>query len=151
MTRADELKPKNNNEMIVLSYFTLLMQRKMEAFANLWHDDAIQDIPFLPEGFGKFVTDSFTGKEEIMAHYIAAFKNRRDHIFWIDAIHHTTDPDCLIIEARARSLVGETQKVYENRYVCIFRVRDGKLASLCEYVNPLAFMKAFAGGFDQHR
>lgn len=50
----------------------------MKGFADLWHEDAAQDIPFLPEGFGK-------------------------------------------------------------------------LARVKEYTNPLAFMKAFQGGFDAQR
>jgi len=75
----------------------------------------------------------------------------RDHVFWIDETYRTDKPGCLIVEAHARSLVGETGKVYENSYVCIFRVRDGKLAGLKEYVNPLAFMKAFQGGFEAQR
>ena len=81
----------------------------------------------------------------------AAFPNRRDHVFWIDETYRTDKPGCLIVEAHARSLVGETGKVYENRYVCIFQVRAGKLLGLKEYVNPLAFMKAFQGGFDAQR
>ena len=151
MKRADEFEPGNADEAVATAYFTLLMERDMEGFAALWHEDAVQDIPFLPEGFGKFVSDAFTGKAEIMAHYLAAFKNRRDHVFWIDEIHRTDKPGCVIVEAHARSLVGETGKVYENSYVCIFQVRDGKLARLKEYTNPLAFMKAFQDGFDAQR
>lgn len=149
--RADEITPKDETERLALSYFTLLMRRELDAFEQLWHPDAVQEIPFKPEGFGKFVTDAFRGRAEIMDHYRAAFANRRDHVFWIDALHRTTDPGTVIVEAHARSLVGETGKVYENSYVCIFRSEGGHLVSLKEYVNPLAFMKAFVGGFDAHR
>jgi ketosteroid isomerase-like protein len=151
MQRVDEITPRDADEAVVLSYFTLLMRRDLEGFDALWHEDAVQDIPFLPEGFGKFVTSAFTGKAEIMAHYRAAFAKRRDHVFWIDEIYRTDKSGCLVVEAHARSLVGETGKVYENNYVCIFQVRDGKLARLKEYVNPLAFMKAFQGGFEAQR
>ncbi len=147
-TRADEISPRNQNESVVLGYFTLLMKRDLEHFEALWQPDAVQEIPFVPEGFGKFVTSRFEGREEIMAHYRAAFANRRDHVFVIDDIHRTDDPDCIIVEAHARSLVGETGRVYENSYVCLFRLREGKLALLREYVNPLPCMKAFGGGFD---
>lgn len=151
MKRADEMDPATADEAVAISYFTLLMRQDMEGFADLWHEDAVQDIPFLPEGFGNFVTDAFVGRKGIMDHYLAAFKNRRDHVFWIDEIHRTGKPGCIIVEAHARSLIGETGQVYENSYVCIFQVRDGKLERLKEYINPLAFMKAFQGGFDAHR
>jgi uncharacterized protein len=149
--RADEIEPASPDQAVALSYFTLLMKRDMEGFADIWHDDAAQDIPFPPEGFGKFVTARFADKGEIMDHYNVAFANRRDHVFWIDEIYETKDPGTVIIEAHARSVVGETEKVYENNYICVFVVRDGKLALLKEYANPLAFMNAFGGGFDAHR
>ena len=150
-TRADDLSPQDQREAAVLGYFTLLMKRDLDSFEALWQPDAVQEIPFVPEGFGKFVTSKFDGRDKIMAHYRAAFANRRDHVFVIDAIHRTDDRDCIIVEAHARSLVGETGRVYENSYVCLFRLREGKLALLREYVNPLQFMKAFGGGFDELR
>jgi len=52
MQRADEISPRDADEALMLSYFTLLMQRDLVGFEALWHDDAVQDIPFLPEGFG---------------------------------------------------------------------------------------------------
>lgn len=149
--RADEIVPADADEALVLGYFTTLMRRDLAAFEALWHEDAVQEIPFLPEGFGRFVPGTMEGRAGIMEHYRVAFARRRDHVFWIDAIHRTAAPGILIVEAHARSLVGETAQVYENRYVCIFEARAGKLARLKEYVNPLAFMKAFGGGFDAHR
>lgn len=151
MTRADEIVPGSADEAVALSYFTLLMRRDLEGFADIWHEDAVQDIPFPPEGFGKFVTTKFADKSAIMDHYRVAFANRKDHVFWIDEIYKTDRPGHVIIEARARSVVGETGKVYENNYVCVFVVRGGKLSLLKEYANPLHFMNAFAGGFDDHR
>lgn len=94
---------------------------------------------------------AFGGKTKIVEHYNIAFKNRHDHVFWIDHSHLTQDPQCVIIEAHARSLVGETNRVHENLYVCIFKAAEGRLIELREYVNPLEFMKAFEGGFDEHR
>jgi len=150
-TRADEFIPRTEVEALSIGYFTRLMARDMEAFAELWHDDAVQYIPFLAEGFGRFVTEAFVGKAKIVEHYTIAFKNRRDHVFWVDDSHLTQDPQCVIIEAHARSLVGETGRVYENSYVCIFKAAEGKLIELREYVNPLKFIQAFEGGFDEHR
>lgn len=149
--RADELVAADADEALALSYLTTLMRRDLAAFEALWHEDAVQEIPFRPEGFGRFVPATMEGRAGIMAHYRVAFANRRDHVFWIDALHRTTTPGVVIVEAHARSLVGETAQVYENCYVCIFEARGGKLARLKEYVNPLAFMKAFGGGFDAHR
>ncbi|MCV0394877.1 MAG: nuclear transport factor 2 family protein [Rhizobiaceae bacterium] len=151
MTRADEWTPGDATEAVVLAYFTLLMQRDLDGFEALWHEDAVQEIPFLPEGFGAFVTPCFEGCGAIMAHYRAAFANRRDHVFSISAVHRVAEAETVIVEAQARSLVGETGRIYENRYVCVFELRDGRIERLREYVDPLAFTRAFAGSFDDYR
>ncbi|MGV6871952.1 nuclear transport factor 2 family protein [Pseudochelatococcus sp. B33] len=151
MARADEVHSTSEAVNIALSYFTLLMKRDLDAFERIWHEDGVNIIPFPPEGFGKFVTPAFEGREEIMEHYRTAFKNRSDHVFWIDAIHETEASGVVIIEAHARSLVGETKRIYENEYVCVFHIDDGKIRTMKEYANPLQFMRAFEGGFDAHR
>jgi len=151
MKRADEVVAGNEDEAVVLSYFTLLMKRDLDGFAEIWQEDAVQDVPFPPEGFGKFVTSRFAGKQEIMDHYTVAFANRRDHVFWIDEIYRTSKPGHIIVEAHARSIVGETERVYENNYVCVFSIRGGRVARLREYADPLKFMQAFGGGFDSYR
>jgi ketosteroid isomerase-like protein len=145
-----EIAPKDEIEKAAFGYFLHLVNRDLDAFEAIWQEDAIQDIPFPPEGFGKFVTPQFIGREEIMRHYRAAFENRRDHVFWIDEVYRPDDGKTIIIEAHARSVVGETAKVYENSYVCIFTIADGKIERLKEFANPLAFMNAFGGGFDKH-
>jgi uncharacterized protein len=150
MQRADDITPRDGTEAAALSYFTLLMRRDLDAFEEIWTRDAVQAIPFPPEGFGAFVTPSFEGRAAIMAHYRAAFANRRDHVFTIAAIHRLPDAETVIVEAAGRSLVGETGRIYENRYVCVFEITDGLISRLREYVDPLAFTRAFAGGFDAH-
>jgi len=149
MRNALEVKPSNPTEAIALSYFTCLVRKDMEGFANIWNDDAVQRIPFVPEGLGKVVQDTFTSKQEIVNHCRVLSKNRRDHVFWIDKIHNTLDANCVIIEAHARSIIGETNAVYENNYVCVFEIRSGKIAELREYANPLPAMRAFRGAFDE--
>jgi len=151
MPRADRMLPRSPAEAVVLSYFTLLMARDLDGLETIWREDAVQEIPFPPEGFGAFVTPVFDGRDAIMAHYRAAFANRRDHVFTIEAVHGTDDADCIVVEATAQSLVGETGRIYCNRYVCVFRLVDGRIAMLREYVDPLAFAAAFSGGFDAHR
>ena len=49
MRRADEIVPRNDNERTVLGFYTTLMAKDLDAFADLWADDAVQEIPFAPE------------------------------------------------------------------------------------------------------
>src|SRR5580700_5827791 len=117
MRNATEITPSNATEAVALRYFTCLVKKDMDRFADIWTDDAIQHVPFSPEGLGKVVPKAFTGRQEIVNHYRVVTKNRREHVFWIDQIHNTLDPNCVIIEAHARSIIGETNAVYANEYV----------------------------------
>ena len=141
MTPAQQVVPRNANERTVLAFYTTLMCKDMQAFADLWDDEAVQEIPFAPEIEG--FEPVWRGKEKILAYYKKAIPTRREHQFWIHDLHQTADPDCLIVEASAHSVVAGTGKVYDQRYVFIFRLRNGKIVLNREHVNPLAFMRAF--------
>ncbi len=147
MRNVLEIEPDDEIEALALSYFSLLVRRDMTALEQIWHGDAVQHIPFPPEGLGDFAPTAFEGREAIMDHYRAAFANRRDHVFWIDHLHRTSDPGIVIVEAHARSILGETGAVYENNYVCVFVIRGGRIAELREYANPLPAMKVFSPVF----
>ncbi|MGV6871913.1 nuclear transport factor 2 family protein [Pseudochelatococcus sp. B33] len=139
--RADEVVPRNANEATVLGFYTTLMKKDFEAFADLWADDAVQEIPFAQE-LPNF-EDVWNGKERILSYYVKALPGRKDHVFWIHEIHQTTDPNVIIVEASAHSIVVANGRSYDQRYVFIFKLRDGKIVLGREYVNPLNFMKAF--------
>ena len=147
MKNVLDVEPSSTTEAIALQYFKYLVARDMESFATIWTEDAVQRVPFTPEGLGAVVLSSFDGRQAIVDHYRLVTANRREHVFWIDHIHNTVDPGCVIFEAHARSVIGETSAVYENQYVCVFHIREGKIAELKEYANPLPVMRAFRGAF----
>lgn len=143
MIRADEMTPRDANEATVLGFFTNLMKKDMAAFADLWADDAVQDMPFAR---GLDVIDPrWEGKETLLAYYNKAIPGRRDHVFEIEQLHRTADPDIIIVEARGCSTVSETGRLYDQRYVFVFHLRDGKIVLNREHFNPLVWRDAFAG------
>jgi uncharacterized protein len=142
MRRADEVTPKNKSEETVLKFYTLLMKKDLQAFADLWAPDAVQEIPFPPEIEG--FEPVWTGKEKLLSYYNKAMPGRRDHVFNILDVHSTTDPQCVIVEATAHSVVIQTGRSYDQRYIFVFKLGDGKIILNREHVNPLSFMKTFA-------
>jgi ketosteroid isomerase-like protein len=64
-------------------------------------------------------------------------------VFWIHDMHQTADPNVIIVEASAHSIVVANGRSYDQKYVFLFKLRDGQILLDREYVNPLAFMKAF--------
>jgi len=147
VTQVSEIRPQDQDEALVLGYFINMKNKDWEAFAALWHDDAVQQALFRPDGLDDFIPDAFVGRQQIVEHYKKALQNRREHDFWIDALHRTTDPECFIVECRGRSIVGENGRLYENKYVFVFKLREGKLVHLKEYADPLPIMRAFTGAF----
>lgn len=134
---ADEIEPRDRAEALSLGYFTGMMRRDLQGFTDLWHDDAVIHIPFRPNDLGFPMPEALVGKPGIVEQYAKQMQNRRDHVFWISALHRTEDPDCVIVEASARSIVGETGGIYENAYVYVFNIKDDRLFVVREYCNPI--------------
>ena len=148
MTLVGDVRPDDSNEAVVLGYFLSMKGKDWNAFEALWAEDAVQISPFRPDGLDNFIPSAFNGRAELMAHYRSALAKRREHEFWIDGLHRTEDPDVIIVECRGRSVVGENDRLYENAYVFIFTMRDGAIARLVDYANPLPIMRAFGDAFD---
>lgn len=143
MPRADEMTGRNENEKTVLGFFQNLMKKDLKAFGELLAADAVQEMPFAAVLEG--LEPAWHGKEKILAYNNKAIPGRRDHVFYIDHLHQTTDTNIIVVEARAKSTIIENGRVYDQRYVFIFHLRDGKIFLNREYFNPIIFQKAFDG------
>ena len=141
MPRADALIPRSDREAVILEFYKLLMAKNFDAWGELFTEDARQENPFMPALPG--LDAEFVGRERIVFHYRTVLANRRGHVFTIHAIHECMDS--VIVEVSGRSEVPETGRVYDQRYVMIFGLRDGRIATLREYFNPLVFQQAFEG------
>ncbi|MCV0394902.1 MAG: nuclear transport factor 2 family protein [Rhizobiaceae bacterium] len=143
MPRADMMTAATDNEAVVLAFYRHLMKKDFDAWTELFVEDARQENPFLPAQDG--LDAGFAGRERIAFHYRTVLEKREDLVFTIDAIHQTADPRCVVVEAGGQSLVPETGRIYDQRYVWVFQLRDGRIAAMREYFNPLAFEAAFTG------
>lgn len=145
MIRADKIIPNDANEATVLGWYQNIMQQDMEAFADLWADDAVQDMPFATHLNHEVVEPKWEGKEKILSYYNRAIPGRRDHVFEIENFHRTADPDVIFVESRGCSTVAASGKVYDQRYINKFRLRNGKIVLNREYFNPMIFQEVFGG------
>lgn len=129
------------NVQLIRRYFDCLMKKDLVAWGELLHDDVRQENPFAPKG----IAEVYPNKAYILDFYGRTFKNRKDHVFMLDKIHETTEGNVVIVEGRARSIIGEINKVYDQRYVFVFTIKDGKVLINREYFNPLVYLKAWDG------
>jgi ketosteroid isomerase-like protein len=143
MPRADEFIAKSKVQETILSFYTLLMKKEFDQWGELFTEDAVQENPFMPLLPGLDAT--FAGRERIVFHYKTVLTGRRGHVFTVDEIYEAADGSTVIVEVGGRSEVPETGRIYDQRYVMIFKLVDGKIARVREYFNPLVFQNAFEG------
>lgn len=132
------------HEALTRRFFDLVTAKRIDAFAEIFTEDAVQENPFAPPGFPA----RFEGLRGMVDHYSGAVRSRRNHAFEILRVHHTLDPQVVIVQANGRSEVPESGQVYAQHYVIVFSFRDGRIARTEEYFNPLVLVGAFGGSVD---
>lgn len=124
----------------VRAFLVSLERKDMEMFANAWANEAVQDMPFSPEGFPKRVE----GKQAILKHY-AAWPEISGLASFTDELvfYPMADPDWVFAEYHGRVEIKTTGRLYDQRYGGLFRVHDGKIVFFREYYDPTVFAWAF--------
>lgn len=124
----------------VWSFLTALERKDMGAFADVWANDAVQDMPFAPEGFPKQIS----GKDNIVAHYMAWPDISGDANFTDNLVFYPmANPEWVFVEYQGRVDILTTNRTYEQRYGGLFHVQDGKIVLFREYFDPAPFVYAF--------
>jgi uncharacterized protein len=60
------------------------------------------------------------------------------------ALHHTSDPEVVIVELLSRVTLATTGRRLAVRSIQVFRIRDGKIALFRDYFNPNGLADALA-------
>ncbi len=121
---------KNANERLVLDFFEALSSGDLETVrpyftpASVWKP-MVRDIPGAGEYTGMEIIDTFLAP-------VRGMFRPGDPKVRVDAIF--SDGDIVGVESGA---LGVTQdgKAYDNIYAWVFRLKDGKIARLHEYMD----------------
>jgi ketosteroid isomerase-like protein len=113
----------------------LVLNLDAEGFADLFAADGVIEIPFA----GPDLPARIEGQQAIRdySRRIATAALRIDGLDTV-AVHHTDDPEVLIVELVARGTVITTGHAITARSIQIFRIRDGKILLFRDYANPNA-------------
>lgn len=125
---------------VVRKFLESLEKKDMKMFAEVWADDAVQDMPYSPKGFPRRVS----GKDNLLKHY-SAWPNISGKAKFLDGIvfHPMRDPQRVFVEYRGEVEIIPTQRIYKQIYGGLFHVSDGKIELFREYYDPNAFAEAF--------
>jgi ketosteroid isomerase-like protein len=131
---------RQQTKQAVINFLTSLEEKDMDKFASVWAEDAVQDMPFSPEGFPKRVE----GKANLIKHYAAwpetsGKANFTEHLVF----YPMQDSTMVFAEWRGDVEIIPTGRQYKQRYGGLFHVVDGKIELFREYYDPIVFKYAF--------
>lgn len=131
---------RQQTEQAVRDFLTSLETKDMNAFANVWAENAVQDMPYAPEGFPRRVE----GRDNLIQHYaewpqVSGAANFTDELVF----YPMEDPTMVFAEWQGRVEIIPTGRIYEQRYGGVFQVEDNQIVLFREYFNPIVFVEAF--------
>jgi ketosteroid isomerase-like protein len=115
----------------------LILERRFDAYADQFADDATFELPFAPPGIPRRVR----GREAIRAFFRAGTERAetatRRWQFRSVIVHETADPDVVITEFEVHGEHLTTGEPYHFANLQVITVRNGQIVSLRDYWNPL--------------
>lgn len=121
-------------------FLTSLEDKDMKTLASLWAEDAVQDMPYSPEGHPKRVV----GRDELVKLYSGWPGNSGDADFTSELVYYPMqDPQSVFVEFKGNVEIIPTGRRYRQTYGGLFHVVDGKIRLFREYYDPAPFAWAF--------
>ena len=125
------------NRQVVNEFFVALETQQFGKLREVFAPDGRQVNAFVPEGFPK----SFEGSAEIYQQY-SALPKQFGQMRFPRTIYATEDPNLFFVKFHGDLDLVAGGK-YQNDYIGMFRLRDGRVVEYTEYLNPILLAKAF--------
>lgn len=123
---------------VVEEFFDAVASRDVSRMLATFRNDAVYEVPFMGRTFeGPAAIERFVG----------AVLPVMDGLAFRDiAIRPMLEPGWVLAQYRGTARIRTTGRPYEQTYVSVFQVRDGKIARYQEYFDMAVSAKAFALG-----
>jgi uncharacterized protein len=117
----------------------LLLNHDTEGFADLFAPEAVIEMPFADPG----MPSRLEGQQAIreFTRRVATSPMRISDVEEV-AVHHTEDPEVVVVELVAEVTVKATGRTIATTSVQVFRIRDGKILLFRDYANPRVLAEA---------
>ncbi|MEU9123570.1 nuclear transport factor 2 family protein [Streptomyces sp. NPDC048506] len=121
----------------------VVVARDMEAFADLFAEDGVIEMPFAPEGApsrleGREAIREFSRLTGQLPLEISDLRIRQ--------VHQTSDPEVVIVELTTVGRATTTGRPFEVPCIQVFRIRDGQIVLFRDYVGSRFMPDLAAGG-----
>ena len=139
MPESTDEKRRRNSE-IFEAMLEACGRKDFDTGLNWLTEDVYCDWPYLPI---RDMQEVMVGRETLRHFFVEGQKPFAGLNYHIDAIYELVDPDILVAEYSSESRHLATGVPYRNRYLGIFRFRDGLVCYWREYINPMAIQEVF--------
>lgn len=131
---------RQQTRQAVMDFLTGLEDKDMDKVNNVWAEDAVQDMPYVPDGWSHQVV----GKEALIAQY-AGWPAAAGAANFTDALifYPMQDPQTVYVEFKGEVEILPTGRTYRQTYGSLFHVENGKITLYREYFDPRVFEYAF--------
>jgi uncharacterized protein len=117
---------------IIRELFAGLSAADYDAVARLLSEDVELDTPYAPDGYFLHLA----GRRQVMEALTGLGDTFEKIVIEADTTYPSVDGETIVVEYHSNGTVKRNGKAYANRYVGIFRLRDGAIALWREYYNP---------------
>ncbi|TWJ45670.1 putative PhzA/B-like protein [Bacillus paralicheniformis] len=126
---------------VVEQFLQSMLEKDMEKWIQLWDQDAVFEHPYAPPGFPK----KLEGKSAIYE-YIKDFPEKIDIVrFTAPTIHQMANTGYAAVEFECEGTVCETGLPYNQQYISLVNMKEGKIVHYKDYWNPLTVIESFGG------
>jgi len=122
------------NRAVVETVIATISAGQFERLADFVSEDLVFELPYGPD----FMPNPVVGREAWNGMQLTTFKLFSSFALELVEVHECLDPEELITEYRSDAVVARNGNAYRNRYIGVFRFRDGKISAWREFHNPEA-------------
>lgn len=122
------------NRAVVDTVLRTVSAGQFDRLAEHVTDDLVFELPYGPD----FMPDPVVGREAWNEMQLMTFALFSSFALELVEVHDCLDPDELIAEYRSTAVVARNGNDYRNRYIGVFRFRDGRISHWREFHNPEA-------------
>ena len=110
--------------------------KDMESVNGVWAENAVQEMPYAPEGFSRDVI----GREALIRNY-SPFPTKCERATMTEGIrfHDTLDPRVAVVEYQGNVKWVGKDEPYIQRYIAVFRVEQEKIVLFRQYFDSILF------------
>ncbi len=122
------------NEAAVRAVFATISAGDGARLGEHVTEDLVFELPYAPPG----IPTRTEGRETWERNTLGMFRMFERFESTVDTVYAGADPDVVIAEYHSDAVVKHNGNPYKNRYIGVFRLRDGRICLWKEFHDPRA-------------